>query len=115
MSIEQSNEEYARAIYEDIYSIYEQTSNYDCPVNKLLFERDVTRKYTLSQIMLVCDLYSITHKCRNANAMYYTCMCLSVKRDIKLSDTWINTRRTMYIKLMDIFVAFTPSTEYILK
>jgi hypothetical protein len=100
--MKQSKDEYVRTIYDDIYSIYERHSD-----NHKRFVQLVNFRYTYSQILLVCERYSITHDC-NHNTIK-NCYCENYNR-------WYKSQYTaMHIRLMDIFVAFTPSTEYILK
>jgi hypothetical protein len=97
-------EEEIRAIYDDIYSIYERHSD-----NHKRFVQLVNFRYNYSQILLVCERYSITHDCDHNAIKECYCCCEKYNR-------WYNSQYTaMHIKLMDIFIAFTPATEYILK
>jgi hypothetical protein len=105
-----SNEQaYARAIYDDIYSIYEQSRrDFD------IFATEVKRKYKLKQIMLVCKMFSIEHICIENQEGYYgysSCrMCYDIKHGWSVLSSEI-----MFTKICDLFIAFTPATEYILK
>jgi hypothetical protein len=106
MSINQSKVEEARAIYDDIYSIYEKSRG-----KFYTFATTVIRKYKLHQIMLVCKHHSITHTCINYE--YSPCYCKDANGH---APSWYTSPDTiMYSKIRDIFIAFTPSTEYILK
>jgi hypothetical protein len=109
MEHNQSEVDEARAIYDDIYSIYERTSTNEYPGDYLHFATTVIRKYKLHQIMLVCKHHSITHTC--INRPYSICYCKNAYGNAlaTLPDSII------HIKIRDIYVAFTPSTEYILK
>ena len=103
MSIEQSNEEEVRAIYDDIYSIYERTMYHN-------FIDLVIEKYTLSQITLVCERYLITHTC--IKERYIICYCYK-----KPNDGWSNVspQKVKRDKIRDIYEAFKLTPEYILK
>jgi hypothetical protein len=114
MEQKQTKEEYARAIYNDIYSIYEQSLG-----NYHTFATEVTRKYKLHHIMLVCNQFSITHSCIKTLEQhndycysYYYCHCCEI-----LNDRWsVSSKNIMYEKISDIFIAFKPpEPEYILK
>jgi hypothetical protein len=92
------NNKQAKAIYDDIYSIYEQNST-----NYFLFEGEVRQKYTLTQILLVCNIYNVT----NVKGNKYVHNC-------HVHDPWVEWS-LLKNAISDIFIAFTPSNEFILK
>jgi hypothetical protein len=68
-----------------IYSIYEQSSD-----NYYYFERKIRQKYTLTQILLVCNIYNI-------NRVRY------------------DNPKIRWSRIADLYYAFEPPNEFILK
>jgi hypothetical protein len=108
MSIKQSKEEYARAIYDDIYSIYEMSTT-----SYFHFEQIIRRKYKFWHIVLAYKYHFIKHKCITCNDLtYFSCYCKRCPNGQWWSASSEIATQTI---LRDMFVAFMPATEYILK